>query len=285
MYIPRPAKSSSPSMTAGIYFSKNLAITSAPGPASALSACSSAAPPAWASAVTAVRLRTAPTPAFSARAVSQRPSAPAASNPPSSGCHSRAISCQIAIGSISPSLYPICCGCFLTTTGPCSTPFFVQQPGGCSDGPAGRAWRSVSSAPYTPTAVIRLLRHSDDLINHDSLPRLRHIREKKQWQRYLQAQYERHWKVHFAKKTRGAWRCVKYLGRYLKRPPVSAAKLRHNGGCAVVYHYYDHQTQQYRRQALSKEKIIAWFIIPSSNKRSELPSLYSHEYLLFIMKK
>ncbi|UIA89864.1 IS91 family transposase [Erwinia tracheiphila] len=68
-------------------------------------------------------------------------------------------------------------------------------------------------------AVIRLLRHSYDLINPGRLPGLGHIHDKKQWLRYLQAQYGRRWKVHFAKKTRGAWRSVKYLGRYLKRPP------------------------------------------------------------------
>ncbi|VFS14887.1 transposase [Enterobacter cancerogenus] len=84
-------------------------------------------------------------------------------------------------------------------------------------------------------AVIRLLRHSYDLINPGGLPGLGHIRDKKQWQRYLQAQYGRRWKVHFAKKTRGAWRSIKYLGRYLKRPPVSAAKLRHYSGGAVVH--------------------------------------------------
>lgn len=55
-------------------------------------------------------------------------------------------------------------------------------------------------------AVIRLLRGSYE----------------RQWRRYLKAQYGRHWKVHFAKKTRGAWHSVKYLVRYLKRPPVSA---------------------------------------------------------------
>lgn len=53
-------------------------------------------------------------------------------------------------------------------------------------------------------AVIRLLRHSHDLINPGCLPGLGHIRNKKQWLRYLQAQYGRRWKVHFAKKTRGA---------------------------------------------------------------------------------
>ena len=78
-------------------------------------------------------------------------------------------------------------------------------------------------------AVIRLLRKSYDLVNPASLPGLGHIRDKKQWQRYLQAQYGRYWKVHFAKKTKGRGTRVKYLGRYLKRPPVSASKRRRRG--------------------------------------------------------
>ena len=66
--------------------------------------------------------------------------------------------------------------------------------------------------------------------------------------------------MHFAKKTRGAWRSVKYLGRYLKRPPVSAAKLRHYSGGAVVHHYYDHRKQQHRQQTLTQEEMIGRYI-------------------------
>nr|WP_321159961.1 transposase [Citrobacter koseri] len=64
----------------------------------------------------------------------------------------------------------------------------------------------------------------------------------------------------FAKKTRGAWRSVKYLGRYLKRPQVSAAKLRHYSGGAVVHHYYDHRMQQYRQQTLTQEEMTGRYI-------------------------
>ncbi|WP_447214663.1 transposase [Citrobacter pasteurii] len=67
-------------------------------------------------------------------------------------------------------------------------------------------------------------------------------------------------KVDFAKKTRGAWRSVKYLGRYLKRPPVSATKLRHYSGSALVHHYYDLRTQQYRQQTLTLEEMIGRYI-------------------------
>lgn len=49
-------------------------------------------------------------------------------------------------------------------------------------------------------------------------PCLGHIRNEDRWHRYLHAQYRRCWKVHFPKKTRSAWRSVKYLGRYLEAP-------------------------------------------------------------------
>ncbi len=109
-------------------------------------------------------------------------------------------------------------------------------------------------------AVIRLLRASYDRINPGALPGLGHIRDERQWRRYLQAQYQRYWKVHFAKKTQGAWRSVKYLGRYLKRPPVAASQLRHYRGGAVVHQYYDHNTQQHKRQKLTQEEMLLRYI-------------------------
>ncbi len=86
------------------------------------------------------------------------------------------------------------------------------------------------------------------------------IRNEDRWHRYLHAQYRRAWKVHFAKKTRGAWRSVKYLGRYLKRPPVAASQLRHYRGGAVVHQYYDHRTQQHKRQKISQEEMLQRYV-------------------------
>ncbi|MGE4723104.1 transposase [Yersinia sp. 2466 StPb PI] len=40
-------------------------------------------------------------------------------------------------------------------------------------------------------------------------------------------QFQCRWKIHFAKKTKHARKNVNYLGRYLKRPPIAASKLRH----------------------------------------------------------
>nr|WP_228011708.1 IS91 family transposase [Serratia marcescens] len=109
-------------------------------------------------------------------------------------------------------------------------------------------------------AVVYLLRDNYAQINPGGLPGLGHIRNEDRWHRYLHAQYRRAWKVHFAKKTRGAWRSVKYLGRYLKRPPVAASQLRHYRGGAVVHQYYDHRTQQHKRQKISQEEMLQRYV-------------------------
>ena len=109
-------------------------------------------------------------------------------------------------------------------------------------------------------AVVYLLRDNYARINPGALPGLGHIRNEDRWYRYLHAQYRRCWKVHFAKKTRGAWRSVKSLGRYLKRPPVAASQLRHYRGGAVVHQYYDHRTQQHKRQKISQEEMLQRYV-------------------------
>ncbi|XYK50601.1 IS91 family transposase [Serratia bockelmannii] len=109
-------------------------------------------------------------------------------------------------------------------------------------------------------AVVYLLRDNYAQINPGALPGLGHIRNEGRWHRYLHAQYRRAWKVHFAKKTRGAWRSVKYLGRYLKRPPVATSQLHHYRGGAVVHQYYDHRTQQHKRQKISQEEMLQRYV-------------------------
>lgn len=107
-------------------------------------------------------------------------------------------------------------------------------------------------------AVIRLLRqHYDVLAQTAATTGIRDFRE---WCQFLQTQYQRYWKVHFAHKTEGATRNTKYIGRYLKRPPIAAARLRHYSGGAVVHTYYDHHTNTYSRQTLSQEEMIGRYI-------------------------
>nr|WP_223272814.1 transposase [Serratia quinivorans] len=90
-------------------------------------------------------------------------------------------------------------------------------------------------------AVIYMLHTNYACITPGPPPDLGHTRNEDRRYRYLHAQYHRAWKPHVAKKTRGAWRSVKYLGRSLKRSPVAASQLRHYRG-TVVHKYYDHCT-------------------------------------------
>ncbi|YBB68504.1 transposase (plasmid) [Enterobacter roggenkampii] len=67
-----------------------------------------------------------------------------------------------------------------------------------------RVWRSLffkEKAVETiwRSAVIRLLRDSYARIMPGILPGLGHIRDERQWRRYLQAQYGRYLKAHSAK--------------------------------------------------------------------------------------
>lgn len=118
-----------------------------------------------------------------------------------------------------------------------------------------------------------------------------YVRDYREWCQFHEAQFQRRWKIYFAKKTQPARQNINYLGRYLKRPPIAAPKLRHYTGGGVVHHDYDHRTQQYRRQVLSQEemllryishipsrhfKIVRYYGFLSNRKRGELlPKIYT----------
>jgi hypothetical protein len=53
---------------------------------------------------------------------------------------------------------------------------------------------------------------------------------------------------------------VKYLSRYLKRPPVATSQLRHYRGSAIVHQYYDHRTQQHTRQKIRLEEMLQRYV-------------------------
>ncbi|WP_411569364.1 transposase [Serratia sp. UGAL515B_01] len=146
---------------------------------------------------------------------------------------------------------------------------------------------------YWRQAVIALLRESYASLD---LPAAGYqlIRDYREWCQFLEAQFQRRWKIHFAKKTKPARQNVNYLGRYLKRSQIAASKLRHYNGGAVVHHDYDHRTQQHRTQRLSQEemlwrymshipsrhfKMVRYYGFLANRKRGELlPKVYTaHE--------
>lgn len=48
------------------------------------------------------------------------------------------------------------------------------------------------------------------------------------------------WVVHFSKASNNHHRTVKYLGRYLKRPPIGETRIKHYDGQQVTFSYFDH---------------------------------------------
>ncbi len=73
---------------------------------------------------------------------------------------------------------------------------------------------------------------------------------------FLSQQYEKPWIVHFAKATKTPLNTIKYLGRYIKRPPLSMSRLHHYDGKTVVFNYLDHKTKSYRQMSCEAEEFI-----------------------------
>jgi len=82
----------------------------------------------------------------------------------------------------------------------------------------------------------------------------------KQFEAFLNNLYQKKWIVHCAKPDKNHKRTLKYLARYLKRPPIAEAKLRHYDGNTVRFAYLDHATKTYRQFKCSAEDFIARFI-------------------------
>lgn len=77
---------------------------------------------------------------------------------------------------------------------------------------------------------------------------------------FLDRLYQKTWIVHCAKPSHNHQHNVDYLGRYIKRPPIAEAKLRHYDSNTVTFNYLDHTTKTYRRFTLTAEQFIGRFV-------------------------
>ena len=68
---------------------------------------------------------------------------------------------------------------------------------------------------------------------------------------FLNKHYSRHWHIHCAKPQKSAEKDIAYLGRYIKRPPLSNARLLHYSGQDVAFEYHDHKTNTDKELHLS----------------------------------
>jgi len=82
-------------------------------------------------------------------------------------------------------------------------------------------------------------------------------RDYDEWRRFIHGQRKRFWHVHFAQLTKDPNSTINYLGRYLKRPPISGMRLSHYRGEATLsFKYLNHRTGEYEEERLSQEELI-----------------------------
>lgn len=102
-----------------------------------------------------------------------------------------------------------------------------MQPQRTASGRTFNVRQTHHNAAVTPFAMRLVVRtehlHCVELLKGGVMPGLNHIHNELQWRRYLKAQYAHDWKVHFAKKSNGAWHSVKYPGRYRKYKDINTA--------------------------------------------------------------
>lgn len=84
-----------------------------------------------------------------------------------------------------------------------------------------------------------------------------HCRDFDEFRRFVNTQRARFWHVHFARKTQHPKSTINYLGRYLKRPPISGGKLAHYRGEATLsFRYLDHHTGKYETEKVTQLELI-----------------------------
>ncbi|HHC6517481.1 TPA: IS91 family transposase [Vibrio parahaemolyticus] len=123
-------------------------------------------------------------------------------------------------------------------------------------------------------AVTQLLRaHYSELdLSLDDCPFIRHEED---WFAFLRSQYRRRWKLHFGKKTDQQHKTVNYLGRYLKRPPISGSRLHHySKGGQLTFEYLNHRTGEKETLTLATEELICRLIEHIPDKHFKMIRYY-----------
>lgn len=116
--------------------------------------------------------------------------------------------------------------------------------------------------------VIDLLRKSFDKLVLP--PRLARICPTAQdWSRWLDREYQKKWIVHCSKGAKNHYHNIKYLGSYVKRPPIAMSKLLHYSGSDVTFEYFDHKSKSKKKLMVTKVKFIELFTqhIPEKHQR------------------
>ena len=72
--------------------------------------------------------------------------------------------------------------------------------------------------------------------------------------------YKKVWIVDCPKPDKNYKHIVKYLGSYMKRPPIPESKLKRDSNHLISFTYLDHKTKTYKKSNLNTEEFIMKFI-------------------------
>ncbi|GFZ69145.1 hypothetical protein PSE10B_56670 [Pseudomonas amygdali pv. eriobotryae] len=88
-------------------------------------------------------------------------------------------------------------------------------------------------------------------------PENAHLQSENDWRHLVLNAGGQHWHIHLSKKTKNGRKTVNYLGRYLKKPPISGSRLAHyTCGATLSFTYLDHRTQTYQQETLSQADML-----------------------------
>jgi hypothetical protein len=75
----------------------------------------------------------------------------------------------------------------------------------------------------------------------------------------LDVEYNKYWRVNFSTPTDNPWHTISYLGRYLKRPPLSQSRLEHYDGKTVTFNFLNHRNKKHEDITFETDEFIERF--------------------------
>ena len=97
-------------------------------------------------------------------------------------------------------------------------------------------------------------------------PNMAHIKKSRQFNAWINKFIRKSWMVYFQKKTSNKKRNIKYLGQYLKRPPLSEARIIKYDGYKVTFTYFDHKTKKTKPKTMPVMLFIGSLVIHIPDK-------------------
>ena len=75
----------------------------------------------------------------------------------------------------------------------------------------------------------------------------------------IDEQFGKQWVIHFAEPTSNPKNTIAYLGRYIRRPPISMSRLKHYDGKEVTFRYLDHKISKFKNETLDMNDFLDRF--------------------------